>query len=104
MKLNWMMVLALLTLPFSFAGCAHRQSIPFAQPLPAGLSPAELQGYRDGVAAAQQDMRADEPPDVRKQLQFRHPPVAHVVAGEYRQEFRAGYGQTIRGGSPPAGY
>ncbi|MGA9062129.1 MAG: hypothetical protein WB341_10735 [Terracidiphilus sp.] len=68
--------------------------------LPPGLSPAELQGYKDGVKAAEQDIRRGEPFDVGKHLLFRDPPVPAVVVNEYRQEFRAGYDQMVLKGPP----
>ena len=104
MKIIRIAALVLVVSPLALAGCLRRQPLMSAQPLPAGLSPAELQGYKAGVEAAQHDIRLDEPPDVRKHLQFREPPVPPVVAREYRQEFRAGYQQTIQGGPPPPGY
>lgn len=95
---------ALLALPLALGGCLHPQPVMNAQQLPAALSPAELQGYKDGVNAAKHDIRQGEPPDLRKHLRFRNPPVPAVVAREYRQEFKAGYEQAIHGGPLPLGY
>jgi len=104
MKLKNLAISALLASLFAFNGCSHPQPVMNPQRLPAELSPAELQGYKDGVNAAEHDIRLHEPPDLRKHLRFRNPPVPTVVAREYRQEFRAGYEQAIHGGPLPPGY
>jgi len=95
------MSVALIALPLLLAGCAHREVE--AYPPPPAYSEAAQQGYRDGVHAAQRDMREGLRPDVDRHPRFRNPPVPPPLRDDYRHAFHEGYDRVVHGG-PGAGY
>jgi len=93
--------LALVFLPVALTGCSHRTVVVYNPP-PA-YSEAAQQGYHDGVAAAQRDVRQGFGPDVNRHPRFRNPPVPPPLMEEYRHGFREGY-QAVFHGGPGPGY
>jgi hypothetical protein len=93
--------LSLIFLPLALAGCSHRTVVVYAPP-PA-YSEAAQQGYRDGVAAAQRDIRGGLSQDADRHPRFRNPPVPPPLAEDYRNGFREGYRAVFRGG-PGSGF
>lgn len=90
---------ALIFLPLVLAGCAHRTVVVYNPP-PA-YSEAAQQGYRQGVHAAQADLRNGLRPDVDRHPRFRNPPVPPPLRDDYRHGFRDGYEAVFRGGRGP---
>ena len=84
------------------AGCAHPAPYypPPPPPPPPAIVQAKQQGHRDGVLAAQHDIRDGEPRDVGRHALLRNPPVPPPVAEDYRRGFRDGYDQVQRHGPP----
>jgi hypothetical protein len=98
--------LALLALlpPLLIAGCSHPQPMAYyPPPPPAAFSAIASQGFQDGVAAAERDIRAGMPPNVERHPRFRNPPVPPAIE-DYRHGFHHGYEQVFRQGPPPAEY
>jgi hypothetical protein len=85
----------LLFLPLALAGCAHREVV-YAPP--GAYSEAAQQGYRQGVHAAQNDVRSGLRPDVDRHPRFRNPPVPPPLRDDYRHGFREGYQAVFHGG------
>ena len=86
----------------AIAGCGHRKPV-MVYPPPPGYTRAAQMGYRDGVRAAQQDLRHGAHPDVDRHPDFRNPPVVPPEARDYRRAFREGYTRVMRSG-PDRGY
>lgn len=100
------MIKTLLALPILltliFTGCSH--SAPYyPPPPPPAYSSFAQEGYRDGIAAANRDIRRGLPPDPGRHPRFRRPPVPPPAIGDYRQGFRVGYDQVFHHGAPPPG-
>jgi len=91
---------ALVLLPVALTGCAHK-TVVYAPP-PA-YSEVAQQGYHDGVAAAQRDIRNGLRPDADRHPRFRNPPVPPPLQEDYRHGFREGY-QAVFHGGPGPGY
>lgn len=92
---------AVILLPLLLTGCSHRVVV---YPPPAAYSEAAQQGYRQGVHAAQNDMRSGLRPDVDRHPRFRNPPVPPPLRDDYRHGFREGYQAVYRGGPGPGYY
>jgi len=88
--------LALIFLPVALTGCSHRTVVVY-QPPPA-YSEAARQGYHDGVAAAQRDIRNGLGQDANRHPRLRNPPVPGPLAEDYRNGFREGYRAVFHGG------
>jgi hypothetical protein len=91
--------LSLIFLPVALTGCAHRTTVVYAPP-PA-YSEVARQGYRDGVGAAQRDVRNALGPDVNRHPRFRNPPAPPGLIEDYRNGFREGYRAVFHGGPGP---
>lgn len=88
--------LSLILLPVALAGCASKTVVVYNPP-PA-YSEVARQGYHDGVAAAQHDMRSGLSQDVDRHPRFRNPPTPPGLIEDYRNGFREGYRAVFRGG------
>lgn len=89
---------ALIFVPLALAGCAHKTVVVYNPP-PA-YSEAAQQGYRQGVQAAQTDIRNGLGPDVDRHPRFRNPPVPPPLQEDYRHGFRDGYQAVFHGARP----
>ncbi len=94
-----LLCVALVFLPLALTGCSHRTVVVYAPP-PA-YSAAAQQGYRDGVAAAQRDIRNGLSQDADRHPRFRNPPVPPALQDDYRHGFREGYRAVFHGGPGP---
>ncbi len=89
---------ALIFVPLALAGCAHKTVVVYNPP-PA-YSEAAQHGYRQGVQAAQNDIRNGLGPDVDRHPRFRNPPVPPPLQEDYRHGFRDGYQAVFHGARP----
>ncbi len=99
-----LLICTLLSIPLLAAGCAHPPPpayYPPPPPPPPAYSQIAQQGFHDGFAAAQHDMREGKPPNFGRHPRFRNPPVPPPAWDEYRQSFRHGYEQAMHAPPPP---
>ena len=64
--------------------------------MPGDFSEFRRNGFREGLAAAQQDYDNQRRPDPERHEQFRHPAVPYQSADEFREGFRRGYDVATR--------